>query len=161
MQGNSDIAATARVYPLFCTNQEYEKQCRVHEIAQAQQMDEREREGDGMGPIYVDCAAVRLTDPMRCSYKSEIAMKVGREKEGNEGRRTKGRVMARVRGIERGDSWDIDEVEETRTVNEDDDENEGNVEFTRELSGDIDTGEEEVLCAVFLPSTIFVVEATI
>ena len=71
VQGDIDISASARVYPLFCTHIEFENQCRAHdhEIATAQSQDNSETpteyssEEDDDAPHYIATSAVQITYP--------------------------------------------------------------------------------------------------
>ena len=70
VQGDIDISASARVYPLFCTHIEFENQCRAHdhEIATAQSQDNSEASTeysseDDEAPHYIATSAVQITYP--------------------------------------------------------------------------------------------------
>ena len=86
VQGDIDISASARVYPLFCTHIEFENQCRAHdhEIATAQSQDNSEASTeysseDDEAPHYIATSAVEIVYPGKRNYQQIYPLDVDEE----------------------------------------------------------------------------------
>ena len=60
VQGDIEIDANARVYPLFCTGHEYENQCREFETSLLQGTDYCTADSNDYLPYYVKASAVQI-----------------------------------------------------------------------------------------------------